>query len=95
MSPEATVSHAELVSKVREVHEIQSWHGNWNYSPYMRGLFNGLELAMAILEDREPSYKDSPILPDRYLCDQPSYEGAPMSNTSPLMRARNFGAEGE
>jgi hypothetical protein len=65
---------SEMVLKVKEVHKIQAWHGNWNYSPYMRGLFNGLELALAIMEDRKPSYKNGPIPPDRYLCDLPYYK---------------------
>lgn len=45
---------------IQDVHEVQGRHGNWNSSPYMLGMFNGLELALAIIEDREPQYKDKP-----------------------------------
>jgi hypothetical protein len=32
----------------------------------MHGLFNGMELMLATVEDREPIYKDPP---DEWLCD--------------------------
>jgi hypothetical protein len=43
-----------------EVHQIQGEDGNWNYDPYMQGMFNGLELALAIFEEREPNYREAP-----------------------------------
>lgn len=46
--------------------EIQGSDGNWNYSAYMHGLYNGLELALASLEHREPNYRDRP---ERFLCE--------------------------
>lgn len=65
-----TITHEEAVAKVREVHEIQGRDGNWNYSPYMRGMFNGLELALSILEgERDPQYRDEPD--SGYGCDRP------------------------
>lgn len=57
--------------KIREVRDIQGQTGTWNDSPYMHGLYHGLELALAILEDcREPEYRDKPE--DGYLCDRPT-----------------------
>ena len=56
--------HAE----VRKVHEIQGQPGNWDYSEYMQGMYNGLELALALLEGREPDYRQSP---EQWLADQP------------------------
>jgi len=72
--PEDTVRRlahklVEYHDSLKSVVETQGWHGNWNYSPYMRGLFNGLELALALFEDREPSFRDGPKLPDMYICD--------------------------
>ncbi len=62
---------ADLAAKVRDVHRIQGSDGNWNYSTYMRGMFNGLELALSILEgERDPQYRDSPE--GGYLCDRPT-----------------------
>jgi hypothetical protein len=46
------------VEKVRNVHTIQTQEGCWDVSDYMCGLSNGLELAVSILEDREPQYKE-------------------------------------
>lgn len=48
------------IDALREIVKTQSSPGNWNYSEYMRGLFNGLELALATMEDREPVYKEEP-----------------------------------
>lgn len=46
------------LQKLKEVHEIQGNSGNYDWSPYMLGLFNGLELALSIFEDREPAYRE-------------------------------------
>lgn len=43
--------------KIKEVKWQQGQKGNWDYDEYMRGLYNGIELADAIIEDREPIYK--------------------------------------
>jgi hypothetical protein len=34
--------------------------GNWNFDPYMLGLYNGLVYAQAILENKEPEYRNIP-----------------------------------
>lgn len=36
---------------------IQGADGNWNADPYMCGMFNGIELVLAQLENREPEYR--------------------------------------
>ena len=52
---------ASPMDDLRTTHEVQGRDGNWDYSPYMRGLFNGLELALSFLEGkREPQYRDKP-----------------------------------
>jgi hypothetical protein len=51
---------ANRIENVRHQREIQSAHGNWNYSPYMHGMFNGLECALAALENREPQFREAP-----------------------------------
>lgn len=48
------------VKMLKEVHAVQGTDGNWNSDRYMRGMFNGLELGMAIMEDRDVSYKEPP-----------------------------------
>ena len=48
------------IEGVREIRDIQGNNGNWDYSEYMWGLFNGLELALAIMEDRDPQFRDAP-----------------------------------
>jgi hypothetical protein len=43
------------------VHEVQGRDGTWDYTAYMRGLYNGLELALSFLEGkREPRFRDEP-----------------------------------
>jgi len=45
------------LQQLKDVSKIQSSKGNWNVSQYMRGLANGLILAVAIMEDKTPRYK--------------------------------------
>jgi len=57
-----------LTDSVREMRDVQGADGNWNYDPYMHGLYNGLEFAVSLLEQREPKFKDAP---KQWLCDLP------------------------
>lgn len=50
----------DKLERLKNAHEVQGIRGNWNYDEYMFGLYNGLELALSILEDREPKYKKAP-----------------------------------
>ncbi len=43
--------------QMQELVKIQGQDGNWNYDEYMRGMYNGMELMLAIMEDREPVYR--------------------------------------
>jgi hypothetical protein len=45
---------------MRELLKIQGSDGNWNLDEYMLGMYNGIELIVAIAEDREPVFKDAP-----------------------------------
>lgn len=61
------------VDTVRKLHDAQAEQRLWDASPYECGLYNGLELALAALEDgRPPAYRkppvtgqDDPALPER------------------------------
>jgi hypothetical protein len=50
----------ERIESVRHVRDVQGYDGNWNYDPYMQGLYNGLEFALSLIEVREPQFKDAP-----------------------------------
>lgn len=52
---------------IKEQLKIQGSDGNWNYDPYMHGMFNGLECALATLEKREPEYRKAPA---EWLCNK-------------------------
>ena len=54
------LAQPEQIDLVREMRDVQGQHGNWNYDPYMQGLYNGLEFAVSLLERREPQFKDAP-----------------------------------
>jgi len=56
----------KLVSDVRHMRDAQGVDGTWNFDPYMHGLYNGIEFALAILEKREPSFRSAP---DKWLAD--------------------------
>jgi hypothetical protein len=57
-----------LIDSVRHMRDIQGVDGTWNYDPYMHGLYNGLEFAVSLLEQREPQFKDAP---EKWLSDLP------------------------
>lgn len=62
----------ELTGKIRDLRDVQGQSGTWNASGYMRGLYNGLELALSILEgEREPQFKHAPD-ESGYLDDRPT-----------------------
>jgi hypothetical protein len=50
------------------IFSIQGDDGNWNYSEYMFGMYNGMALMMSIFrnEGKDPEYRDTP---DEWLCD--------------------------
>ena len=52
--------NAKQLNDFKDLVKIQGRDGNWNYSEYMRGLFNGMEMMLAILEKREPNFRDEP-----------------------------------
>ena len=49
-----------LIAKLKILVDIQGAEGNWNYDPYMVGMFNGIELMMSIIEKRQPYYRNIP-----------------------------------
>ena len=50
----------DRMKALKDVIAIQTNNGNWNYDPYMHGMANGLLLAEALMEGREPQYLDAP-----------------------------------
>lgn len=56
----------DSIDKVREMRDVQGMNGNWNFDPYMQGLYNGLEFAVSLLEKREPKFKSAP---DKWIAD--------------------------
>jgi hypothetical protein len=48
----------EPLQQLREVHAIQGKKGCYDIDDYMLGMFNGLELALCIMENRAPQYKE-------------------------------------
>jgi len=45
------------VESIKKMHKSLGEDGHWNYSDYTLGLFNGLELALAAMEDRNPDLR--------------------------------------
>jgi len=59
----ATINRQKLEKYEKDLSnmvDIQGQHGNWDVSQYMTGLYNGLELALATFQNREPVYRDNP-----------------------------------
>jgi hypothetical protein len=50
----------EPVVKLKELLEVQGRNGTWNYDPYFHGMYSGMEVMLAVLEDREPVFRGAP-----------------------------------
>ena len=50
----------EKVNDLKEMVKVQGTDGNWNYNEYMFGMYNGMEYALAMMENRQPQCKDKP-----------------------------------
>lgn len=50
----------ELIHTLREMRDVQGMDGSWNYDNYMYGMYNGMEYALAIMEERDPKFRSSP-----------------------------------
>jgi hypothetical protein len=46
--------------QIEEMVKIQGRDGNWNYDEYMHGMYNGMELILAMIEERSPNYRNAP-----------------------------------
>lgn len=57
---------SELVKQLSELIKIQGEDGNWNYDPYMLGMYNGMELMFATIEGRDPQFREAP---EKWLSD--------------------------
>ena len=48
------------LGELNSILDIQGQNGNWNYDPYMHGLYNGLEMARSIMTETEPKFRNAP-----------------------------------
>ncbi len=48
------------VAKLKEMLEVQGRDGTWNYDSYFHGMYNGMEVMLAVLEGREPAFREAP-----------------------------------
>lgn len=55
------------LEEAKQMTELQGNNGNWNYDPYMQGVYNGMEYVLAIFEEREPKFRSAP---DMWLADK-------------------------
>ncbi|MGF7057202.1 hypothetical protein [Brassicibacter mesophilus] len=46
------------INSLKNLENIQGSKGNIDQGDYMVGLYNGLEIAVALLENREPNFVD-------------------------------------
>lgn len=78
-----TKIHKNLQSLVHN----QGQSGNWNYDPYMHGMFNGMDLMLAVLEGREPEYRSAP---EHWLEDGHPTEALPPEVLARMLTNRNI-----
>jgi hypothetical protein len=51
---------AKRLADANEMLAIQGNDGNWNVDGYMHGMYNGMEYVLALIEDREPAFREAP-----------------------------------
>lgn len=54
------LAHHDPHQDMTDVLAIQKSHGNWDYSEYMHGMFNGMELMDSIDKRRDPKFREAP-----------------------------------
>lgn len=47
----------ERLKDAKELLACQGQNGNWDNSEYMCGMYNGMELIIATIENRDPIYR--------------------------------------
>lgn len=50
----------EKIKAMNDLVNVQGSNGNWDYDEYMFGMFNGMELMLAIAEGRAPNFRSTP-----------------------------------
>lgn len=61
---------AEFKEKIEVINNclnIQGADGTWNYDSYMQGMYNGIEFALSVLEERSPNFRSAP---KKWKCDK-------------------------
>lgn len=58
----------DKITELRKLRDVQGTDGNWNYDPYLHGMYNGTEFSLALMEGRDPVYKEAP---SEWLSDRP------------------------
>lgn len=49
-----------VAERMKDLMEMQGSPGNWDYDPYMHGMYNGMELFFSMVEDRDPAFREQP-----------------------------------
>ena len=52
-------NYKKRLEKANDLLKLQGTKGSWDVNDYMQGLFNGMELIVATMENRKPKYKNA------------------------------------
>lgn len=50
----------QRLARLLEIQNSHSLPGNWDQSKYMLGLYNGIELSLAVLTETDPEFRELP-----------------------------------
>jgi len=59
------MSKIKKLAELQDLIDVQCNDGNWNHSPYMHGMANGLIVALSVLNGKEPKFLEAP---ETFLC---------------------------
>lgn len=77
-------SKKDKIAELEGLLKIQCSEGNWNHSPYMHGMANGMILAISVLTGEEPKFLEAP---DMFISD---IEVLDKFNNSSIIVANNI-----
>lgn len=75
-APSGNEHQMSQIDKLRDLIKVQCSSGNWDYSPYMLGMANGMIVALSVFTGEEPEFLARPTV---WLQDKPDSNQQPVA----------------
>jgi hypothetical protein len=75
-------SFKKAIESANDVLKVQGANGNWDYDPYMHGMYNGMEFILSMFENRSPEFREAP---EKWLFQKPTTTEKPITESESTM----------